>query len=160
MRELPADHELDEFRPGDGWTIGGRLEGARADTLPVAEDGDTVGDGEDFLETMGDIDDADPAIPQVADGAEEEVGFPLGEGGGWLVHDDDAGAGGDGAGDFDQLLLRHGELGDRRVGTDIGSDLSEQPGGAIAMVAPSDAAQRDGGIESQGEVFADAQVRE
>ena len=74
---------------------------------------------------MGNVDDADPARPQVAHDREEQVLLLLGERGRGFVHDDDSGAGPEGAGDFDELLLGHRERADLGVRFDFCAEAAE-----------------------------------
>ena len=72
-----------------------------AGVLAVAQDGDAVGEGGDFAETVRDIDDGDAAAPQVVYDGEERFGLFIGQTGSRLVHDQDAGLSREGLGDLD-----------------------------------------------------------
>ena len=65
-----------------------RLE--QAGVPPVAKHGDAVGDLEDLVEVVRDVDDRDRLLLEPADDAEDELRLLLGERGGRLVHDQDA----------------------------------------------------------------------
>ena len=66
-RQAPPDHHPDEFLLVG---FGGRL---RPDVGAVADHRHAVGDGEDFLETMRDVDDRDAALLQPLDDGEQAV---------------------------------------------------------------------------------------
>ena len=69
---VPADHQRREL-------VLGRGRRALADDLAAAEHGDRVGDRLDFLELVRDEDDRRPAVPQLADDAEQLLGLRRGE---------------------------------------------------------------------------------
>src|SRR5579871_5407577 len=83
--DFAADHGVDDF----GFVGGGGV--ASPDGGAVAQDGDAVGEGEDFVETVRDVDTAQAAGAEVAKDAEQGLDFVLGEGGGGFVEDEDAG---------------------------------------------------------------------
>ena len=93
----------------------------------VAEDGDAVGNLEDLVEVVRDVDDRDLLLLEPADDAEDELRLLLGQRGGRLVHDQDAGLAGERAGDLDDALLGDGEPLDQRVDVDRGeAELVEE----------------------------------
>jgi len=149
-----ADHELDEFGAID------LSHGAGGDVAAVAKDGDAVADFEDFIEAVGDVDDAGAGGAQVGNDAEETLGFALGEGGGGFVEDEDFGVRTDGLGDLDDLLFRHAEGGDEAGGVDVGAGAFEQIAGLARALFPIDAAEEAGRLEREGDVFGDGEVRE
>ena len=77
--DFAADHVADEL----GFVcLRGRC---GKDGRAVAEDGDAVGEGEDFVETVRDVDTAQAASAEVAKDREERLDFVLGERGAWPV---------------------------------------------------------------------------
>ena len=87
--QLVADHQPHQLalrQPGDL---------ARRDQAPVAHDGDAVGDGEDLLQAVRDVEDEQAARLQRADDAEELLLLGQRQHGGRLVEDEDAGVGGE-----------------------------------------------------------------
>ena len=85
VAELAAHHHGDEPLLAQG----GRVVGA--DELPVAQDSDPVGDLEDLVHLVRDVDNADARGGEPAYLLEEAADVVLGDGGGGLVHHDDAG---------------------------------------------------------------------
>lgn len=81
MGQFAAEHHGDQALARQ---IGG---GAGADELAVAQHGDTVADCIDLLEKMGDEDDAQAALLQVVDDAEEQRHFLIVETCGGLIED-------------------------------------------------------------------------
>jgi hypothetical protein len=107
-----------------------------------------------------DVDDADAAGAQFPDDGKEQFHLLLGKGGGRLVHDDDACAGAERAGDFNQLLLGHGERTDLGVRGNFCADALEQLAGKFVTCRPVHAARCGGGFESKPDVFRHGQVGE
>jgi hypothetical protein len=154
LGDLAADHEADEAGLVDA------ADRVGADALAVAQDGDAVGEGENFFEAVGNVDDADALLAEIAHDGEEQVLLFLGERRGGLIHDHDARAGAEGAGDFDELLLGHRERADLGLGRNLGADAGEEFGGAGAAGGPIDAAGGRRGLQAQREIFGDGEVGE
>ena len=76
----------------------------------IADDADAIGDGEDFLQAVRDVDDRQPLVPQSAQEGEEALRLSRTEGGVRLIHDDDLGLLLQRARNLDQLLLGDREL--------------------------------------------------
>ena len=70
---------------------------------------------------------ADPAAAQVAHDGEEEVLLLAGQRSSRFVHHHDPGAGAEGAGDFHELLLGHGEGADLGGGRDGRAERGASP---------------------------------
>lgn len=102
--EFAADHVLDDAFIGDF------VEAAGMDGFSIAEDGDAITDGAQFFEAVSDIDDSHLAVAEGSDDAEDFVGLAFGERTGGFVEDEEGGAVGNGAADFDQLLAGGAEL--------------------------------------------------
>ena len=154
LGDFAADHETNETSFVDV------ADGVRADALTIAQDGDAVGEGEDFLEAVGNINDADAVFAEVADDGEEEALLLLGEGRGGLVHDHDAGTGAEGAGDFHELLLGHGEGAHFGFGGNLGAEAGEPLLGSGAAGGPIDPRAGGRGFEAEREIFGDGEVGE
>jgi len=121
--DFATDHQVGDFS-GSG---GGLVEGA--DERTIAEDGDAVGELEDFVKLVGDVEDRDPLLFETQNDTEEAGDFGLGQGAGRLVHDEDVGLEGEGFGDFDELLVSDTEFGDELTGGDPTFELAEEGGG-------------------------------
>ena len=154
LGDFAADHETDETGFVDV------ADGVRADALTVAQDGDAVGERENFLEAVGNINDANAVFAEVADDGEEEELLLLSEGRGGLVHDHDAGTGTECAGDFHELLLGHGEGANFGFRGNLGADAGEQLLGPGAAGGPIDPRAGGRGFEAEREIFGDGEVGE
>src|SRR5699024_12117441 len=84
-----------------------RIAGDRA---AVPHDRDGVGDAEQLVQGVGDVDDADTAGGQSPDHTEEDFDLGIGQDGAGFVQDEDAGVLQQGLGDGDLLLLGDGEM--------------------------------------------------
>jgi hypothetical protein len=114
----PADHEADQL-------LGVELVGRRGgDVVSVPQHGDTVGDSEDLVQAVRDVDHANTTGGQVRDDPEELLDLPLGQGGGRLVHDHGLGLPHQGPGDGHDLLVG------RRESLDGGGDVQVHTEGA------------------------------
>ena len=96
------------------------------DIAPVAEDGYAVGERKDLVDAVRDVDDADASGRQLADDPEEAFAFGRREGGGGLVHDEDAGVEGKGLGDLHELLFTHAKAGSARLGVEVDPEAGEE----------------------------------
>lgn len=101
-RQFPTDHHCDQLAPVEI----GRV--ARADQLPVPQNGDAIGDGVDLFQEVGDEDDAEPAFLEAAYDAEEHLHLVRVEACGRLVQNQDLAGKIHGPGDGHDLLNRHG----------------------------------------------------
>ena len=104
-----ADHHVDEIVLAHVGNVSGRDIGA------VAQHRDPVGEHEDLLEAVADVDDADAALAQQADDAEQAHDVRLGQRRGRLVHDQDAGVLRERLGDLDPLPVADRERADQRA---------------------------------------------
>jgi hypothetical protein len=100
-----------------------------ANDTAVAEDRDVVADVRELVELVGDVDEADAPFLQVGDDPEEHRGLVRGERRRGFVEDEDAGVGGHGPGDLDQLLLADAQVGDERGGGDLEVEAGQHGGG-------------------------------
>lgn len=99
--EFPADHQLDDLVHVH---LAGRVGG---DPLTVPHDGDFIGDPQDFVHFVGDVDDGHAPVPEHVDDAEQVFHFLFGQGRGRFVEYDDLGVEGDRLGDFHHLSGSH-----------------------------------------------------
>ena len=117
--ELAAHHVADDVRH---LQLAGRL----GDHVgAVAHDGDIVRDALDLAHLVGDIDDADAAVAQHVDDAEQVFHFLLGERGGGFVEHDDLGIIGNCLGDLHHLTLGDGHGAHDAPGIDVDAELVE-----------------------------------
>ena len=153
-RELAASHHPDERGAIDAGALAG------FDRLPIAEDGDAIGNREDLLETMRDIDDAAAVRLEQPDDREQALDFAFGQRGRRLVHDDDLRVGADGLGDLDDLLLGHAERFDEARRIDRGADPAEELRRPALTCRPVQPPPRAAGFERHRDVLCDGQVGE
>ena len=141
--------------------LGGQLGDRGGDNVgAVAKDGDAVAEGEDFLESMADEEDRDPALAKLADDSEEALDLAGGEGGGRLVHDEDAGVEGERFGDLDELLIGNGEATDGGANIQVDAKGGEQTLDFAVHRSPIDAAEAVAGLASHEDVLGDVEVGE
>ncbi len=135
--DVAADHHGDEARfrhLGDGL---GR------DGLAVAQHGHAVGDLEDLVHAVADVDDADPLRAQRAHDVEETAYVGLGQRRGRLVHDERARVLRQGARDLDTLAVGDRQAGDGRVDVEVGAvEPVEDLAGTAAHLRPVQRAAR------------------
>ncbi len=109
--DLAADHEFGQTGLGRGLGVG------RAGHTTAAQDGDTVGHGQYFLQLMSDEDDRHAAIGQFAHDAEQFIGLLRRQHGRRLIEDENVGVAIEGLNDLHPLLEADGQIVDfgRRV---------------------------------------------
>ena len=120
LGDLAADHHADDVVAGD--IVGG----VGADVLAVAKHRELVGDLEQLVHLVGDVDDAFALRAQTADDLEQMRHLGLGQRRGRLVHDQDVGFVGHGLGDLDHLPVGHGELAHLDAGVDLDIERPKQ----------------------------------
>ena len=114
-------------RPSSGSTAGGRLGDREGpDVLPVSQDGDAVGDAENLVQLVGDVDHGDAMLLQRGDDREKPVDLRLTQRGRRLVQDEKLGVERERFGDFDELLLAHAQPLDRAVRGDVQVEAVEE----------------------------------
>ena len=150
--DLAAHHGLDQVGVGDFIHVIG------ADILGIAEHRHAAGQPVHVLEAVGDEYDGDAFLAQLVHDAVKLLGFPLGQRRGRLVQNDDFGVGGQGLGDFDDLLLGHGQRAHLGGGTEIGVHAPEQLVGLLVHGPPLDDAVFDDFVAHE-DVFGYRQVR-
>ena len=123
LLDLAAHHVRDDLVDGGVGEVHG------GDVLAVAHDGHAVHDVLQFLQPVGDVDDAVIRGAKVPDDAEEILDLAGGERGGGLVHDEDARVHGKGLGDLHHLLLGDGQVAHDRAGGDVDFEPPQHLGG-------------------------------
>ena len=98
-RDLAPDHPAHDLR---GVGLGA---GRAGDELAVAEDRHAVGQGEDLVHLVRDVEDGRARLAEVVDHPEEPVDLGVGQGRGRLIHDQDRGLVRQRLGDLDHLLV-------------------------------------------------------
>ena len=148
---------------GSGSTGIGRVgapDSTGPDALAVAKDRHAVGEREDLLEPVRDVDDPHTIGPETPHHAEEALLLLSGERSGRFVHNDDPGSGPESASDLHELLFRHRERSDLRIRIDLRSDASQQFLRGFPPDAPSDPAEQPEIFEPDPDVLRDREVRE
>ena len=133
LRKRPADHGVDQaFLVEFGnWP--------RQHAAPILEHDDLVGDGMDFLEPVGDIEDGRAGGGKAAHLVEQPGGFGGGDHRGRLVEDQDFRFGDERLGNFDDLLARDAERADQRAGIDLGeAEIGKHARGDAVRLGPVD----------------------
>ena len=126
FRQIAPDHHADDFLLGDGSCE------FRANELSVAQHGEVVGDGRQFIEFVRDVNDCHAVALELVDQIEQHGDLRFGDSGGRLVHDDDSRLAGKRLGDFHDLLLADAQARDRRAR--IHQELQAlQPAGGLAV---------------------------
>jgi hypothetical protein len=87
----------------------------RATILAVAQNADAVGDLEDLLHPVRDVDDPDTLAAQIVDHLEQHDLLGVGQRRGRFVEDHRLGVHRQGARDLDHLLVRNGQIADQRL---------------------------------------------
>jgi hypothetical protein len=111
----------------------------------IAEDRDVVGDLEDLVHLVGDVNDGDAFVLERADDAEEVGHLALGNRRGRLIHDDQAGVVGNGFGDLDHLRVGDAQAAHDGVRVDVDlQPLQQRPrvGDHLLLVNQAKAPQR------------------
>ena len=113
LRHIAVDHQADDL-------LGVQLLGrTRGDPLAVAHDGDVVGDAQNLVHLVGDVDDAHAPGRQLFNDLKEVLDLVFCQRGSRLIEHDDLGVVGNRLGDLDHLPLRNGEVADDPLGIDV-----------------------------------------
>ena len=136
--------------------LGRRVGGAAGvDHPPVAEDDEAVGDREDLVEAVRDVDHADALRLELAQHAEEDRDLALRQARRRLVEDEDAGVDPEGAGDGDERLLGAGQVADPEARVDVVGDQRQRAPRHRLDGLPVDEAAAAGIALGDGDVLAD-----
>ena len=94
--------------------------------LTIPQEGDAVGDLENLVKPVADVNDPDILRFQFVDHTKQSLGFARGEGGAGFVHDDDTGILRESLSDLDDLLLGDGEAVALGIDRDLHTDAIKQ----------------------------------
>jgi hypothetical protein len=147
--DVATDHMCDE---AVGRDIG---EAAGMDGSAVAQNGDAIPDGAQLVHAVGDVNDSHAAGFQIANDAEDLLGFSVGKRGGGLIEDQQARSVLYGAADFDQLLPGWAEPTDPPGRIQRKFILFDEPAGTLEDGAPIDPAERGAFFAPEKNVFGD-----
>src|SRR5215831_10823450 len=153
--ELASDHHLDDF-------AGVGLAALPCpDQPPVAQDRDAVGDAEDFVHPVRDVDQAESALGEPTEQFEEQFDLMRFERRRGLVQDEQLRLDRQRLRDLDDLAFGQAEVFDRRVGRYLQLELIEQFLRSRVQLAPIDQAERAEAprLAPDEDVFGDRQVR-
>ena len=150
--ELPAEHLRDELRPGELARL------PLADELPVAQDGDPLGDLVHLLEEVRDEHDRDPSLLEPADQGEELRDLVLVEARRRLVEDEHVRRDVDRACDRDHLLDGERLPAERRSDVDVDPDARERVRCASTHRTPHDVPEA-AWLAADRDVLGDREVR-
>lgn len=148
-----TDHVLNELFAGEAG------ERAGEDSSTITEDGDAVTERAQFFEAMGDVNDADAAVTQLADNAKDLASFGFGERGGGLVEDQQAGALRDGTADFDELPAGGTEVFDAGFGIEMEFIAGDERGGAFDDDAAAHPSGFGGDLAPEKNIFGNSKMR-
>ena len=128
--------------------------------MAVAQHRNAVGDAGEFLEPVGNVDDADAVRAQFADHAHEMPDLLLRERGRGLVHDEDARIRAERARDFHELLLGHRESAGFGVGVNARADPLQQCARALPSLVPAHALPCAALLQPERDIFRHGQLGE
>ena len=129
-----SDDHLDQFA-GVGLARGDRRQPA-----PVAKDGDPVGDAQNLVQTMGDVDDPDVARPQPPEGLEQAFDVGLRKRRGRLVEDHDIRLDRERPADRDQRTFGRRKRRNRRLRVEVAAHDRERLRGGVLHRRPGNKA--------------------
>ena len=152
--ELPPDHQPNQVGPAHVRTRHG------GDRLAIAKHRDAIGDGDNLLEPMRDVDDARAAAAQPLDDPEQLLRLALGERRRRFVHDQDLRVRAERLGDLHHLLLGHAERLDQAIGIDRRADPRQEIRRQACARPPVHASPRVAALERQRDVLGDGEVGE
>ena len=135
LGDLAANHQLDDL-------VARNIRGlVLANEPPVAEHRHLVGDLEQLVHLMGDVDDARALILERTDDPEQVLDLAFRQRRGWLIHDQDVGIVGDGLRDLDHLPVGDREVAHFRFRIEGNVETLEQRP-LCAVASPHDARSR------------------
>jgi len=152
LGEPAAHHHLDDR------ILGQRGGGGLADEPTVPEHGHAVGDLEDLLQPVRDVDHRLARGPQLPDHPEQALALGVGQRAGRLIHDDDARVERQGLGDLDHLLLADAERPDPGGGRGRHAEPRQEPLRARVEPLPGDVAEPCHGLTPEEDVLGDRQL--
>lgn len=107
--------QLTAYHVGDQLILGHVLDVLRGHIAAVPHDGHAVRHLVQLIQTVRDINDGNALCFQILDNPEQDLDLMFGQRGGGFVHDDQAGAFGNGLGDFHHLLVCRGEIAHQHI---------------------------------------------
>jgi len=128
-RVLDPQQHLAAHHHGGDPLLGEAQRGNGVDDAAVADDRDHVGDRKHFVELVGDEDDRDAGLRQLADDDEHVVGLRRRQHRRRFVEDQEPRLVGEGFQDFDALELTDAELGGDLFCVNLEAEPIRQPGG-------------------------------
>ncbi|MNX85707.1 hypothetical protein D3C86_1175570 [compost metagenome] len=152
LGDFPAHHHADDVITRH---IGGSVS---ADIFAVAENRELVGDLEQLVHLMGDVDDADAALPEITNDAEEMLDLALRQRRCRLVHDENVGIVGNRLGDLDHLTACHRKLTNTGFRIEIDTQPLKQGLGAAIHFAVINEAQPVFRLAADPDVFRNRHV--
>ena len=132
---------------------------ARADAFAVAQDGHLAAQGKNLLQAMRDVNNPGAIRTEVSHNAKDKVLLLLRERSRRLIHDDDAGARAQRAGDFNQLLFRHGQAPDFGLRVNLHPEGPQQLSRPGPSFAPMNSPPGCGRLQPQRDIFGHGKVR-
>ena len=160
VRHVVQRGDLAAHHPADDLVGRGLPSRGAGDELAVAEHGHPVGQGEDLVHLVADVEDRRPGFAQVGDDAEEPRDLGVRQRRRGLVHDHDRGVEGQRLGDLDHLLIADPQVADLGPRCDRGAQAVEQPprlGLHRAVVQPAEPAA-PGLLTAQEDVVGDREL--
>ena len=130
-----------------------------ADVAAVAQHGQLVGDREQLLQPMGDVEDAFALGLELANDREQVFRVPLAERRGGLVHDEQLRLIGERSRDLDHLAGGYRECAHLGLGIDVDPQPLEQGAGPALQLAMADESQSVDGLAPDPDVLRDAHAR-
>ncbi len=116
---------LAAYHPADELLLRHILNGRGVDIGAVPDDRDAVGDFENLLHAVADVQHTHALLLQAGDGTEEGPHLLVGQGGGGLVENQHLGVVGQGLGDLHHLLGGHAQIIDLGIVVDLTGDAQE-----------------------------------
>ncbi len=152
--QLTSHHHLNQrvFGQRHHFTLGNKL--------PVAEYRHVVADLEDLFHTVGDIDNAAPLGFQLADHAEQGVGFGISEGVSRLIHHDNPGFKAQNFRDLHHLLIANGKFAHQPIAFEAQVQLRQQFVGFGIHLFPVDFAKAVNELTAKEDVLRNGELRD
>ena len=152
--------DLAAHHAGDDLALGGVRDPVGGDVGAVAHHGHLVAEGEHLVEAVRDEDQGPTLVAQAAGHGEEPLDLVAAQGGGRLVHDQQAGVEGDGLGDLDDLLVGDAEAQGLAARVDVDAEPGEDLPGLAAHRGLVEAAVGLDRLAAHEDVLGDRQVGE
>ena len=148
--------QLTTHHLGDDKVGGQALAVPGADVLAIAHDGHFVGNAQDLVHLMADVDDGNAFLFQIINDAEQRLNLVGSQRRGGLVQNQHLAVGADSLGDFHRLHLRHAQLAQLLLGVEVHAHPLQQGGGVLIhffMIHHREGTEFLGGIAAKIDVF-------